>query len=122
MGKRLVLHVWLAACAVVLAMTIYASLPAPTPNDIGLFFLGCMIVLTFPSGLLVLGLVALLVKLQAFTGPFLDFVQPAIVGLALVWVGMVVVGYFQWFVFVPWVMKRLWKFGGRGDRQAPTES
>jgi len=107
MAKGILLVAWLAACVVTLAITAYASLPEPAASDIGLFFLGCMIVLTFPSGLLVLGIVALLVELQAFTGPFLDFLRPSIVGLALVWVGMVVIGYYQWFVVVPWVAKRI---------------
>ena len=108
--KKFLLSTWLAACLAVLAITIYAG--RTSPNDIGLFFLAAMIVLTFPSGLIVIGIIALL---ASFAQGVLDAV-PAALGWPLTWILMVSLGYVQWFIAVPMVVARLRRQQGGESR------
>lgn len=86
-------------------MTTYAS-RSGVESDIGIFFVACMLTLTFPAGLVLVAVVSLLVILQEKTGvAILDFVGSNPVGTLLMWVLFVVAGYWQWFVVFP----RTWK-------------
>lgn len=84
MLRRVLLFAWLLLCVATLAVTLLAASPADGRNDIGLFFLGCMLVLTFPSGLGVVGVVALLVEAQSRTGFMtIDFIDSNYLGFVL---------------------------------------
>jgi len=106
MARRLVLIAWIVLCAVVLGMTEYVLWQSPQAHDVSLFFLGAMIVLTFPSGLLLLALVALL-TLTDFTRGVLDWLSSALIGHLVIWAAMVALGYLQWFVWIPRLAKRV---------------
>ena len=118
-------YMWLCVCLVVLLMTLYASNHG-SQSDIGIFFVVCMIGLTFPVGILLAVGVTALVVLQEWTGiPILDFVESNLFGTLLMWITFVAAGYWQWFKAVP----RLLKFGkqavrnkGRSEPQQTTNT
>lgn len=108
MLRRVLLFAWLLLCVATLAVTLLAASPADGRNDIGLFFLGCMLVLTFPSGLGVVGVVALLVEAQSRTGFMtIDFIDSNYLGFVLIWMCLVGIGYLQWFVLLPSLWRKL---------------
>jgi hypothetical protein len=96
---------WVAACVVVL---VYAFVQRGM-GEINGAFAYMMVVLTFPSGLLVFYAVSLsgipfLIGVGA--APFLSAG-----GLVVVWLALTALGFVQWFVLLPWALARL-----RGDR------
>ena len=109
MFKRLALVAWLILCVTVLVITLLALNPSGVANDIGLFFIGCMIVLTLPSGLSVIGLAALLIEVQTRTGVMtIGLINSNYFGFVLLWIPIVLIGYLQWFVLLPWLWRK-WK-------------
>jgi hypothetical protein len=109
MVRRLPLLAWLLLCVVTLVITLLASSPTGGRNDIGLFFIGCMIVLTFPSGLGIIGLAALLIEVQSRTGVMtIGVIGSNYFGFIFLWTLLVSIGYLQWFVLLPWLWRK-WK-------------
>jgi len=107
MSAKIAKGAWLLLCSLILKMTLMAVSPAGSESDIGLFFFGCMLVLTFPSGLGIVALVALLVELQSRTGlSTVALVGSNPVGFVLMWLALVAAGYWQWF----WLVPRLRRF------------
>ena len=102
MIRRVLLAAWLLACLGVVIVTEYAYSPE---SDIGQFFIGAMLLLTFPSGLLIVGAVALVAQSHSMLGNVLDLVPPRL-AFALIWLGMVGLGYAQWFVLLPWLGRK----------------
>ena len=87
---------WIGAAVLVLAITLYAF-DGTTNSDIGIFFVWCMLVLSFPSGLLIS-----LVHVILYDG-FSVIVETTYLSFGLDWVGFLVIGYIQWFVMLPWL-------------------
>jgi hypothetical protein len=93
---------WLAACA---ALLVYAfSQRNVHEPDIGITFTLTMITLTFPIGYV---LAALAGYIFLFLYKSLGIVNPGSFWAdAIAWIVFVVVGYFQWFVFIPWLYRK----------------
>ena len=74
----------------------------PKPNsDIGILFAWCMLVVSFPSGLLVsLAHVTLYESLSTT-------VETSYLSFVLDWAGFVALGYLQWFTLVPFLLRKL---------------
>ena len=101
MLKKLIRALWIGATILVLAITLYAFDGKPN-SDIGVFFAWCMLILSFPSGLLVP-----LVHVALFDGLSIP-VETSYLSLVLDWIGFFALGYMQWFVLLPW-LSRKWK-------------
>ena len=104
--RRALLTVWLVMCVTVLAFTLYAYAPGPR-SDAGVLFAGAMSALTFPSGLLVSGAVAMLAELNDGNLPApIGDLSPSI-GFTVLWLAFCMAGYLQWFKLLPWLWRRL---------------
>jgi len=88
---------WVGISVFVLAVTLYAFDGRPD-SDIGVFFAWCMLILSFPVGLLVP-----LVHVALFEA-FSTTVENSSFSFVLDWVGFTMLGYLQWFVFVPYLI------------------
>lgn len=75
------------------------------PNsDIEQLLIGLMIVVAFPSGFLVAGLLGLTYAAIGFCCGVT--VKVSYATLLVEWIAFAVVGYLQWFVVLPWVLKK----------------
>ncbi len=94
--------IWFAACLTVLWFTYDAR----EINDVYIVFIYFTLALTFPIGVLVQGIVF-------FSGSIFGLIWPdGFLGYLSFWVIAVGLGYWQWFVAVPWLFKRMkavWK-------------
>jgi hypothetical protein len=94
--------IWvIAVCAVV----IYVVVP-PVPDsgdERGVFFGYVMMLLTFPLGAALYSFVDGITKALAIPNPVLW----SRTLLAALWVPLAALGYFQWFVAVPWLLHKL---------------
>ncbi|MEX0958331.1 MAG: hypothetical protein WDZ63_03500 [Burkholderiales bacterium] len=96
---------WTAACIVAL---VYAFVQRGM-GETGAAFGYMMVFLTFPAGLLVfiaLALAGIPFVIGVGAAPFLSAG-----GLFVTWLALVLVGFVQWFVLLPWALARL-----HGDR------
>lgn len=92
---------WIGVAVFVLAVTLYAF-DGTTNSDIGIFFAWCMLVLSFPSGLLVP-----LVHVILYDGLAI-MVETSYLSFVFDWMGFFVIGYMQLFVLLPWLWHK-WK-------------
>jgi hypothetical protein len=106
MINRALLAVWLVMCCAVLAFTLYAYAPGPR-SDAGILFAGAMSALTFPSGLLVSGVIAMLATVNDGDLPAPISDVPPWVGFTVLWLAFCAVGYLQWFRLIPWLWRKL---------------
>jgi hypothetical protein len=92
---------WLIACVAVLWLTLATYVPRTKEGDAAVFFALTMTLLTFPSGLIVIGLAAILSMSgeQALLNSQLYIV--------VFWALLVCIGYSQWFVFIPKFVQRI---------------
>jgi hypothetical protein len=81
-------YTWVFCCVSILFLGFGTFLVKPEGAGFPSILLGLMILLSFPSGL----------GLFIVTWPFIDFNPP--VDFFLVWLGVFLVGYFQWFHLV----------------------
>jgi hypothetical protein len=98
---RLLLALWLAACVAVLIFAFNAR----EIHDTDIAFLSLMLVLTFPIGYAFAALVG--VVFYALNSMFGIVVPGGFIPNLLSWVFFVAAGYFQWFIVVPWLYKKL---------------
>mgnify|MGYP001792214497 FL=1 len=96
--------VWIAICVLTLTMCVLPyNATTNRDNDIVLYLV--MIALAFPSAYLV---VLLYSGLQALHVPPLPLGR---IEMLVLWVGFFIVGYVQWFVLTPWIIRvanRIW--------------
>ncbi len=97
MVSKLVRAIWVGATIFVLAITLYAFDGKPN-SDIGIFFAWCMLILSFPGGLLVP-----LAHVALFDGLSIA-VETSYLSLVLDWVGFFALGYIQWFKLAPYLI------------------
>jgi hypothetical protein len=95
MAKRVLLSLWIVACVAVLAFAIVKR----GYDDIDIAFTYFMLFLTFPAGLAV-GL--LFGGLSSFVS-----IPGGITFVAFAWPTFLIVGYFQWFVVLPNIIRWL---------------
>ena len=95
---------WLGLCVTVLAITLVKFDGRPN-SDIGEFLVLAMLALSFPSGLAF----ALLAggAYAALKGIAGGTVTTSYLSLFLEWSGFVAVGYAQWFLFLPWLIRTI---------------
>lgn len=94
---------WVALAVAVLAVSLIFYDGKPN-SDIEEFLLYGMLLLSFPSGLLFGGLLALGF---AFIEKVLGLnIQTSILEMVLTWTGFFVCGYVQWFRIAPWAFRR----------------
>jgi hypothetical protein len=105
---------WLMLAGLVLVVVIGGY--DGTPNsDVELFLIGSMMVLSFPSAWLVGAVFSLTYMLL---GSCCDIViKTSYLVLILEWLALFAVGYWQWFVLIPWAVRK-W----RARRIAPISS
>jgi hypothetical protein len=102
---------WLLLAIIILVVVLAAYDGRPN-SDIEQFLIGAMMVLSFPIGFVVAGLfsgmyalLASCCEIAAKTSYTMLFVE---------WLGFFAAGYLQWFVLLPWVIRK-W----RSRRVAP---
>lgn len=107
-GRRFYLLAWVAVCSAVLAWTLVAvsySSSATLRGETLLLGSGLLIMLTFPIGIvwwLVLGALAYAISLLGLSSEYLQLGM-----FVFAWGGFVVVGYLQWFMLLPRVIRKL---------------
>lgn len=106
MISRALMAVWLVLCCAVLIFTLYAYAPGPQ-SDAGVVFAGAMSALTFPSGLLVTGAIAILAIINDGNLPTPINDTPPWIGFTVLWFLFCTLGYFQWFKLIPWLWRKL---------------
>ena len=104
---KIVKATWIGVAILVLLVTLYAFDGNPS-NDIGIFFVWSMMILSFPSGLIVSLMHVVLYEYFSITIP------QAYLSLTLSWVGFFILGYLQWFTFVPYLIRKLHTLKNRG--------
>ncbi|MFT3664281.1 hypothetical protein [Piscinibacter sp.] len=104
--SRILLAVWLVLCCAVLSLTLYAYEPGPR-SDAGVLFAWAMLALTFPSGLLVSGSIAILANINDGTLLALINDAPPWIGFTILWLAFCAIGYLQWFRLIPWFWRKL---------------
>jgi uncharacterized membrane protein YedE/YeeE len=103
---------WAACSLMVLIATLFFY--DGTPNSAADLILALgMLTLSFPSGILITSLVGLIGRmLFEQTGAF---VTSSYLWLMISWLAIFGVGYWQWFILIPWIARR-W------TRKAPTSA
>lgn len=109
MMKKFLKVLWILFSVVVLCVTLF-SYDKELGNDSGIFLVYGMLFLSFPSSIIIAGLITLLVLLQENLGiPILDLIGNTYVGFLVMWLLFFLCGYYQWFKFVPWVWRKWMK-------------
>jgi hypothetical protein len=98
---------WVILCLFVLCISFYYSSDDPK-NDIEIFLIWSMVALSFPSGFVVaLVFTFLIILLGDSPNTMLD---SAYLFIFVTWFAYFVVGYLQWFILVPklvkWIKKK----------------
>lgn len=99
--RRLLLALWFAACVAVLVF----AFDARAIHDADIAFLSLMLVLTFPIGYAFAAVVG--VAFYALNSMFGIVVPGGFIPNLVFWVFFVAAGYFQWFVAIPWLYRKL---------------
>jgi hypothetical protein len=99
---KIVKFIWIGCCIGVLLMTLRNLYDAP--GDSGIFFAYAMAILTFPvCGAIFTIFGGVSVALMAFAGYSLPDTR---LDIFLEWLVLFSAGYWQWFIFVPWLITR----------------
>lgn len=100
MAMNIIKSLWIGVNIFVLAVTLYAYDGGPN-SDIGIFFAWCMILVSFPSGLLVpLGHTAL-------DELFSVAIETSYLSFLVDWFAFLILGYLQWFKLLPYLIGKL---------------
>ena len=91
---------WIVLIGVILLITLYGFDGRPN-SDIGVVLAWTGLFLSFPSGLLVPLTHVILYEI------FSVGLATSYVSLTFDWAGFAVLGYMQWFVFLPWLVKKI---------------
>jgi hypothetical protein len=96
---------WITLTVLVLFVSLYGFDAKPN-SDIGIFFVWSMLILAFPSSLLVaLFFTGLSIAIDEL---FSAVIPTSYWSLSVGWVCFFVAGYWQWFVLLPWLWRK-WK-------------
>ncbi|MFY9316652.1 MAG: hypothetical protein WAO95_13985 [Burkholderiales bacterium] len=93
--------IWIVLALVVLLVTLY-GFDGKTNSDIWIFLTWSMLILSFPASLIVS-----LMHMVLGVG-FSITIKTSYVSLAIEWAAYFVLGYWQWFVLLPWLWGK-WK-------------
>jgi hypothetical protein len=98
--------IWIVLAVVVLAVTLLNFDPESNP-DISIFLFYAMLVLSFPAGLLLAGILSYgTIALHSMLGIEIGSNHGSIL---VMWIAFLVVGYGQWFVLLPYLRSRFRK-------------
>jgi len=92
---------WGSAAIFVLGISLWVYTPA---NDAPLVLAYGMLFLSFPSGLLLT--LAMMFPYMGVAGLF-GFSETGYVTMVVQWSTMAVAGYWQWFICVPWIWRKI---------------
>jgi hypothetical protein len=94
---------WLILGAIVLAVVLVAYDSKPN-SDIEQFLIGSMIVISFPIGFLVAGVLS---AIYAVLGSCCEITVKTSYSLLIIeWMAFFGAGYLQWFMLLPWAVKK----------------
>jgi hypothetical protein len=93
-------------CVIVLGFSLGVYAPGPR-SDAMVLFAWIMLALSFPSGLLVSLVLAVVLLVVDATQSLQDIQVAAWVGVPIVWMAFCAAGYIQWFVALPRLWRRL---------------
>ncbi|WP_143145539.1 hypothetical protein [Desulfovibrio litoralis] len=98
---------WILCSLAVLAITLVYTEPNQS-NDVYIVFMYGMLSLSFPIGILVAWLFALLILLEEYSGvPLLSLLESNYVVFSVMWVVFFAAGYAQWFIFLPLLWNKI---------------
>ena len=97
---KIIKVLWLIAAFAVLFVTLYAFDGKPN-SDVWVFLIWMMLVLSFPASLMVSLVLTFLVTY------FSVISETSHVSLALQWSAYFALGYIQWFVFLPYLIRKI---------------
>ncbi|MGH8769052.1 MAG: hypothetical protein ACREVT_12855 [Burkholderiales bacterium] len=104
--------IWITLAVIVLFVTLYAF-DGKTNSDIWIFLTWSMLILSFPASLIVS-----LVHMALGVG-FSITIKTSYLSLAIEWTAYFILGYWQWFVLLPWLWRK-WKTRGSTGTAAST--
>ena len=115
---------WLLTCIVVLCWWMYSyglkeDLPQVLRSESQIYLLIAMAILTIPLGIPWIYVFAGLLYLLESLGMVLGGKWQA--DVIFMWMGFVVIGYIQWFVTVPFLIRKIRKRNSTANQVAPTE-
>ena len=100
MFVKVIKVLWLIAAFAVLFVTLYAFDGKPN-SDVWVFLIWMMLILSFPASLAV-SLAHMLIGTC-----FSVTIETSYVSLALEWSAYFALGYIQWFVFLPYLIRKI---------------
>lgn len=109
--------IWIALALLLLAVTLSLFDGSPK-SDVEILLGYGLLVLTFPVGLL-------LAVVEGFVGRAVFSLAgiaatTSFAGLIFTWATYCIAGYLQWFVFLPWLVRKLWRREGAAPKQPVT--
>lgn len=111
---RIVKAAWIAIAVVALLITLYGFDGKPN-SDIGVFLAWSTLVLAFPSSLLIsLIFMGISIAAEKFNA---GEIAMNYLALSVTWACFIAVGYWQWFVLLPWLWRK-WKVRRSADPAA----
>lgn len=107
---RLIVTIWVGSCVYVLSNYLI-SYSNDSNGELTILFQLKMLVLTFPLGYLAGLAVSYFIDAILFLGLDFSTITLHYLNVLLGWTAMSIVGFFQWFVFIPkgigWIRKKL---------------
>ncbi len=109
---------WFILCILVVMVTFYFG-DTVNGRDIDVFLIWSMMILSFPSSWIIIllysGITYLLYSL--FSVSLTAYSDYMFYGyLFLIWITFFVVGYLQWFKFLPWMIEKFRSYGEKPGR------
>lgn len=91
---------WIGVTILVLFVTLYAF-DGESYSDIWILLTWLMLIFSFPAGLLISLVHMILGKMFAIT------ITTSYFSLTLEWIAYFLLGYIQWFMFLPWLIGKI---------------
>lgn len=120
----LIRTLWIVACIIVLVWWLYSyglkeDLAQVLKSESQIYLLIAMVILTFPLGIPWIYLFSGLQYVLESVG--IDMSGKMQADVFLLWLGFVVIGYIQWFVIVPYLIRKMRERALTKDRATPVQ-
>jgi len=121
---NLIRTLWIVACLIVLVWWLYSyglkeDLSQVLKAESQIYLLIAMVILTLPLGIPWIYLFAGLLYVLESVGINMNGKMQA--DVFLLWLGFVVIGYIQWFVIVPYLIRKMRERAATKDRATPAQ-
>lgn len=121
---NLIRILWIVACIIVLVWWLYSyglkeDLSQVLKSESQVYLLISMVILTLPLGIPWIYLFAGLLYVLESVG--INMSGKMQTDVILLWLGFVVIGYFQWFVMVPYLIRKIREQVATKDRATPAQ-